>query len=285
MIKKTPSGQPSTDEDVLQELALNYPLPKLILEYRGLSKLKTTYTDKLPRMANPRTGPRAHQLMRRRWRSPDGSPATIPICRTFRSAPPRGAASAKRSSRRRAIASCRPTTRRSSCASWRICRRIRICSRPSPPAKTCIGAPQRRSLASPRRMLTSEQRRYAKVINFGLIYGMSAFGLATQLGIERGAAQQYMERYFARYPGVAQYMQRTREAARENGYVETVFGRRLFMAGHQSLEPSAAAGRRARRHQRADARHRRRPDQTGDDRGARWLEYAAAAVQADHAGA
>ena len=104
------------------------------------------------------------------------------------------------------------------------------------------------------------------MINFGLIYGMSAFGLARQLGIERSAAQQYMDRYFARYPGVAEYMQRTREMAREQGYVETVFGRRLWLPEIRSGSAGAAAGRRARGDQRADAGHRRRSDQAGDDR-------------------
>ena len=125
VVKKTPSGQPSTDEDVLQELALNYPLPKLILEYRALSKLKSTYTDKLPRMVNPRYRPRAHQLRAGGSGDRDACPATIPTCRTSPSATPKDAASAKRSSRRPDITSYRPTTPRSSCGSWRTCRRIR----------------------------------------------------------------------------------------------------------------------------------------------------------------
>ena len=136
--------------------------------------------------------------------------------------------------------------------------------------RRCASAHRGGSLRrAPRAELTSEQRRYAKVINFGLIYGMSAFGLASQLGVERSAAQQYMDRYFARYPGVADYMQRTRESAREKGYVETVFGRRLLHDGYQRVQQSAPPGRRARRDQCADAGHRRRPDQARDDRGAR----------------
>jgi DNA polymerase I len=106
----------------------------------------------------------------------------------------------------------------------------------------------------------------AKAVNFGLIYGMSAFGLAAQLNIERGAAQNYIDRYFARYPGVAEYMARTREQAKMDGYVETLFGRRLYLPEIARRQPRPPPGRRTRRDQRAHAGHRRRPDQTGDDR-------------------
>ena len=109
--------------------------------------------------------------------------------------------------------------------------------------------------------VTSDQRRYIKAVNFGLIYGMSAFGLAQQLDIERSAAAQFIDKYFARYPGVARYMQRTRESARANGFVETVFGRRLWLPGHQRRRWPAACRGGARRHQRADAGHGRGPHQ------------------------
>ena len=113
--------------------------------------------------------------------------------------------------------------------------------------------------------VTPDQRRYIKAVNFGLIYGMGAFGLATQLDIERAAAQQFIDRYFARYPGVAEYMQRTRELARAQGYVETVFGRRLWLPDIKAARRTAARRRRARGDQRADAGHRCRPDQARDD--------------------
>jgi len=228
VVKKTPSGQPSTDEDVLQELALNYPLPKLILEFRALSKLKSTYTDKLPRMVNPRTG-RVHTnygqavAVTGRLSSNDPNLQNIPI---------RNA-----EGRRIREAFIAPPGHRIVSADYsQIELRImaHLSQDPSLLESFASGEDVHRRTAAevfgvPAAELTSEQRRYAKVINFGLIYGMSAFGLASQLGVERSAAQQYMDRYFARYPGVANYMKRTREAAREKGYVETVFGRRLYM--------------------------------------------------------
>jgi DNA polymerase I len=227
-VKKTPSGQPSTDEDVLQELALNYPLPKLILDFRALSKLKSTYTDKLPRMVNARTG-RVHTnygqavAVTGRLSSNDPNLQNIPI----------------RNSEGRRIreAFIAPPGHHIVSADYsQIELRImaHLSQDPSLLAAFTSGEDVHRRTAAEvfgvaPENLTSEQRRYAKVINFGLIYGMSAFGLASQLGVERSAAQQYMDRYFARYPGVANYMQRTRESAREKGYVETVFGRRLYM--------------------------------------------------------
>jgi DNA polymerase I len=228
VLKKTPGGQPSTDEDVLQELALNYPLPKLILDYRGLAKLKSTYTDKLPRMVNPGTG-RVHTnyaqavAVTGRLSSNEPNLQNIPV-RT-----PEG--------RRIREAFIAPPGHHIVSADYSQIE-LRIMGHLSRDlnllAAFASGEDVHRRTASEifavaPEQVTSEQRRYAKVINFGLIYGMSAFGLASQLGIERAAAQQYMDRYFTRYPGVAQYMQRTREAARNTGYVETVFGRRLFM--------------------------------------------------------
>jgi len=228
VLKKTPGGQPSTDEDVLQELALNYPLPRLILDYRSLAKLKSTYTDKLPRMVNPRTG-RVHTnyaqavAVTGRLSSNEPNLQNIPI-RTLEG-------------RRIREAFVAPASHRIVSADYSQIE-LRIMAHLSRDANLLAafssGEDVHRRTASEIFSLApdqvnSEQRRYAKVINFGLIYGMSAFGLASQLGVERAAAQHYMERYFARYPGVAQYMQRTREFAHANGYVETVFGRRLFM--------------------------------------------------------
>src|SRR2546426_5788 len=174
VIKKTPSGVPSTDEDVLEKLALDHPLAKMLLDYREISKLKSTYTDKLPKMVNPRTG-RVHTnygqatAVTGRLASNDPNLQNIPV-------------------------------------------------------------------------RTPEERRYAKVINFGLIYGMSAFGLAQQLGLERATAQAYIASYFTRYPGVAKYMEEVRKAARDRGYVETVFGRRLWLPEIKSSNPARRGG-------------------------------------------
>ncbi|HYL17514.1 MAG TPA: DNA polymerase I [Burkholderiales bacterium] len=245
VIKKTPSGQPSTDEDVLQELALDYPLPKLILEYRGVSKLKSTYTDKLPRMVNPRTG-RVHTnyaqavAITGRLSSNEPNLQNIPI-RTAEG-------------RRIREAFIAPPGHRVVSADYSQIE-LRIMAHLSRDATLLAafasGEDVHRRTASevfavPPEQLTSEQRRYAKVINFGLIYGMSAFGLAAALGVERSAAQQYMDRYFARYPGVAEYMRRTRETARQQGYVETVFGRRLF-----TVDINASNGQRRQGAERA----------------------------------
>ena len=239
VIKKTPTGQPSTDEDVLQELALDYPLPKVLLDYRGLSKLKSTYTDKLPRMVNPKTG-RVHTnyaqavAVTGRLSSTDPNLQNIPV----------------RTAEGRRIREAFIAPPGASIVSADYSQiELRIMAHLSGDESLlnafATGQDVHRHTASEifgveRDQVTSEQRRYAKVINFGLIYGMSAFGLAGQLGIERNAAQQYMERYFARYPGVAAYMQHTRETAREKGYVETVFGRRLFLTEIRSSN----AGRR-----------------------------------------
>ena len=226
--KKTPGGLPSTDEDVLQELALDHPLPKLILEYRGLSKLKSTYTDKLPRMVNTMTG-RVHTnyaqavAITGRLSSNDPNLQNIPV----RTAEGR---------RIREAFIAPPGSVIVSADYSQI--ELRIMAHLSQDKGLlqafAAGEDVHRHTAAEifgveSAAVTSEQRRYAKVINFGLIYGMSAFGLASQLGIERSAAQQYMERYFLRYPGVKDYMERTREAARSLGYVETVFGRRLYL--------------------------------------------------------
>ena len=228
VVKKTPAGKPSTDESVLEKLALDYPLPKVLLQWRGLAKLKSTYTDKLPEMADPQTG-RVHTTYSQavaitgRLASSDPNLQNIPV-RT-----PEG--------RRIREAFIAPPGHQMMSADYSQIE-LRIMAHISQDAGLlkafADGEDVHRATASevfgvPIAEVNSEQRRYAKVINFGLIYGMSAFGLAANLGIERGAAQAYIDRYFARYPGVAAYMERTRAQAREQGYVETVFGRRLWL--------------------------------------------------------
>jgi DNA polymerase-1 len=239
--KKTPGGLPSTDEDVLQELALDHPLPKLILEYRGLTKLKSTYTDKLPRMVNAKTG-RVHTnygqavAVTGRLSSNDPNLQNIPV----RTAEGR---------RIREAFIAPPGSVIVSADYSQI--ELRIMAHLSQDKGLlhafATGQDVHRHTAAEvfgidSASVSSEQRRYAKVINFGLIYGMSAFGLAAQLGIERGAANQYMERYFLRYPGVKEYMERTRESARNLGYVETVFGRRLHLIDIKSGNPARRQG-------------------------------------------
>jgi len=226
--RKTATGQPSTDEEVLTELADDYPLPKLILEHRSLSKLKSTYTDKLPKMVNPNTG-RVHTnygqatAITGRLSSNDPNLQNIPV-RT-----PQG-----REIRKAFIAA--PGNVIVSADYSQI--ELRIMAHISQDASLldafAKGLDIHKATAAdifgvPISDITSEQRRYTKAVNFGLIYGMGAFGLAAQLGIERNAAQQFIDKYFARYPGVAEYMQQTRESARAKGYVETVFGRRLTL--------------------------------------------------------
>ncbi len=226
--KKTPSGDPSTDEEVLQELALDYPLPKLLLEYRGMAKLKSTYTDKLPQMVDRATG-RVHTSYSQavavtgRLASSDPNLQNIPV-RTAEGRRIREAFVAPQG--------CRIVSADYSQIELRIM--AHLSGDEGLLRAFANGEDIHRATAAEIFMVApedvdSEQRRYAKVINFGLIYGMSAFGLAKQLGIERSAATAYIDRYFARYPGVADYMQRTREQAKANGYVETVFGRRLWL--------------------------------------------------------
>jgi DNA polymerase-1 len=228
VVKKTATGQPSTDEDVLQELAADYPLPKVLLEHRALSKLKSTYTDKLPQMVNARTG-RVHTTFSQatavtgRLASNDPNLQNIPV-RTAEG-------------RRIREAFIAPPDHVLVSADYSQIE-LRIMAHLSQDDALLRafheGADIHRATAAdifgvPAQEVTAEQRRYIKAVNFGLIYGMGAFGLATQLGIERSAAQQFIDKYFQRYPGVAAYMQRTREIAREQGYVETVFGRRLWL--------------------------------------------------------
>ena len=229
VLRKTPTGQPSTNEDVLAELALDYPLPQLILEHRGLSKLKSTYTDKLPEMINPATG-RVHTCYQQavaatgRLSSSDPNLQNIPV----RTAEGR---------RIRQAFIAEPGYRVVSADYSQI--ELRIMAHLSGDAGL-IGAFAQdmdihRATAAEvfgvtADAVTDEMRRNAKAINFGLIYGMSAFGLARQLKIDRSAAQRYVDLYFARYPSVKAFMDRTREQARTQGYVETLFGRRLHLA-------------------------------------------------------
>lgn len=228
VIKKTPSGAPSTNEEVLQELALDYPLPKVIIEHRGLAKLKSTYTDKLPKMINPVTG-RVHTSYHQavtatgRLSSTDPNLQNIPI--------------RNEEGRRIRQAFIAPT-------GWKVVAidysqiELRIMAHLSGDkalldafkhGKDIHSATAAEILGVDISQVSSEQRRRAKAVNFGLIYGMSAFGLAKQLGISRGEAQHYMDIYFERYPGVMQYMEDTRTQASETGYVETLFGRRLHL--------------------------------------------------------
>lgn len=240
-LKKTPSGAPSTDEDVLQELALDYPLPKVILEYRGLAKLKSTYTDKLPRMINTSTG-RVHTSYSQavaitgRLASSEPNLQNIPV-RTAEG-------------RRIRQAFIAPAGSKIISADYSQIE-LRIMAHLSQDEGLldafAKGEDIHRATAAEifgveRSEVSSEQRRYAKVINFGLIYGMSAFGLAQNLNIERSAAQSYIERYFARYPGVRAYMNDTREQAKDKGYVETLFGRRLWVPEINSPNGMRRAG-------------------------------------------
>ncbi len=228
VLRKTPTGQPSTAEDVLEELAEAHALPKLILEYRGLAKLKSTYTDKLPEQINERTGrvhTSYHQAVAQTGRlsSTDPNLQNIPI-RT-------------QEGRRIRQAFIAPPGHVLLAADYSQIE-LRIMAHLSGDEGLLRAFAEDRDVHQATAaevfgleadQVTGDQRRSAKAINFGLIYGMSAFGLARQLGIERGAAAQYVDLYFARYPGVKRYMDETRERAKSLGYVETVFGRRLYL--------------------------------------------------------
>ncbi|MFT6067052.1 MAG: DNA polymerase-1 [Methylophilaceae bacterium] len=240
-LKKTPSGKPSTNEDVLQELALDHPLPKVLLEYRGLAKLKSTYTDKLPKMINQETG-RVHTSYNQavaitgRLASSDPNLQNIPV-RTAEGRRIREAFIAPEGSH---IVSADYSQ-----IELRIMAHL---SKDEGMLKAFANnedihrATAAEVFGVEKDKVESEQRRFAKVINFGLIYGMSAFGLAQNLNIERSAAASYIERYFARYPGVRQYMDDTRESAKENSYVETYFGRRLWVPEINSSNGTRRAG-------------------------------------------
>jgi DNA polymerase I len=233
--QKTRTGQPSTAEEVLEELAEKYLLPRIILEYRGLAKLRSTYTEKLPEQIDPETG-RVHTSYHQavavtgRLSSSDPNLQNIPIrtpegrrIRQAFVAPPGyvllSADYSQIELRIMAHLSGDEGLRRAFAEDDDIHR-----ATAAEVFEVALDA------------VSNDQRRAAKAINFGLIYGMSAFGLARQLGIERSAAQDYVARYFGRYPGVREYMERTRASARERGFVETVFGRRLYLPDIQSRD-------------------------------------------------
>ena len=241
VVKKTPSGAPSTDEEVLERLALDHPLAKILLDYREIAKLKSTYTDKLPRMVNARTG-RVHTnyaqatAVTGRLASNDPNLQNIPV-RT-----PEG-----RRIREAFIAppGCLLVSADYSQIELRIM--AHISGDESLLAAFERGEDVHRATAADvfgreLHQVTPEERRYAKTINFGLIYGMSGFGLAQQLGLERATAEAYIASYFTRYPGVKRYMDETRALARERGYVETVFGRQLWLPDIRSSAPGRRSG-------------------------------------------
>jgi DNA polymerase-1 len=228
VLRKTPTGQPSTAEDVLEELAESFPLPRLILDYRTLAKLRSTYTEKLPLQINPDTG-RVHTSYHQavaatgRLSSQDPNLQNIPV----RSA----------EGRRIRQAFVAPPGYRLLAADYSQIE-LRIMAhlsrdegllRAFAEDKDIHQATAAEVFSVPLESVSADQRRSAKAINFGLIYGMSAFGLARQLGVGRNAAQSYVDLYFARYPGVRRYMDETRAQARRTGFVQTVFGRRLFL--------------------------------------------------------
>lgn len=244
VLRKTPKGAPSTDEDVLTKLAADYPLPRTLLDYRGLAKLKSTYTDKLPKMINPDTG-RVHTdyaqaaVITGRLASSDPNLQNIPV---------------RTEEGRRIRMAFVPSDGGVIVSADYSQIELRVMAHLSGDANLqrafSDGEDIHRATAaevfgvSPEEV-NAEQRRAAKAINFGLIYGMSAFGLAANLGITRDAAQTYIDRYFARYPGVAEYMARIKKQASANGYVETVFGRRLWLPDINAKGPRRAGAERA----------------------------------------
>ena len=240
-LKKTPGGAPSTSEEVLAELALDYPLPKVILEHRGLAKLKSTYTDKLPLMINPKTG-RVHTSYHQavaatgRLSSTDPNLQNIPV--------------RNEEGRRIRQAFIAPEDYVIVSADYSQIE-LRIMAHLSrdkglltafAEGKDIHRATAAEVFGLPLESVSGEQRRSAKAINFGLIYGMSAFGLSRQLNIPRKESQKYMDLYFERYPGVLEYMERTRAQAKEKGYVETLDGRRLYLPDINSSNAARRAG-------------------------------------------
>ncbi len=244
IIKKTPSGLPSTNEEVLEKLALDYPLPKIILDYRSMAKLKSTYTDKLPKMVNPATG-RVHTnyaqavAVTGRLASNDPNLQNIPV----------------RTEEGRHIREAFIAPKGYFIVSADYSQiELRIMAHLSGDKRLLEAFHQgediHRATAAEIFSLTPlevspDQRRYAKTINFGLIYGMSAFGVASSLNISRVNAKNYIDRYFQRYPGVAAYMENTRKQAASHGYVETVFGRRLWLPEIRSTGVRRQAAERA----------------------------------------
>ncbi len=227
-MRKTPTGQPSTAEDVLEELAESYALPRLIMEYRGFAKLKSTYTDKLPLQIDPRTG-RVHTSYHQAVAATGRLSSTDPNLQNIPIRTPEG--------RRIRQAFVAPPGHVLMAADYSQIE-LRIMAHLSGDQGLLEAFAQERDIhqataaevfGTPLDQVSHDQRRSAKAINFGLIYGMSAFGLARQLGIDRGAAQRYVDLYFQRYPGVKRFMDETRAQARQQGFVETVFGRRLYL--------------------------------------------------------
>ena len=242
--KKTPGGAPSTNEDALQELALDHPLPKLILDYRGLAKLKSTYTDKLPNMVNPRTG-RVHTnysqavAVTGRLSSNEPNLQNIPV-RTAEG----------RKIREAFIAEAGNVIVSADYSQIELRIMAHLSGDDSLLKAFAADADIHAATAAEVQgvaldAVTADMRRMAKAVNFGLIYGMSAFGLAAQLNVERSVAQFYIDRYFARYPGVLDYMNRTREQAKLHGYVETLFGRRLYLPEIRAAGPRRQGAERA----------------------------------------
>jgi DNA polymerase-1 len=228
VLKKTPKGQPSTAEGVLQELAVNYPLPELILKYRSLSKLRSTYTEKLPLMINPDTG-RVHTSYRQAVAATGRLSSTDPNLQNIPIRSPEG-----RRIRQAFVPASGSTMVSADYSQIELRIMAHLSGDPGLLKAFAEGADIHRATASEVFAtalddVSTDQRRAAKAINFGLIYGMSAFGLAQQLKIDRSDAQQYVDLYFDRYPGVKQFMDDTRALAHEQGYVETVFGRRLYL--------------------------------------------------------
>jgi DNA polymerase-1 len=244
ILKKTPGGQPSTDESVLQDLAREYELPKILLEHRTLAKLKNTYTDSLPDQISPTTG-RVHTSYHQavtatgRLSSADPNLQNIPI----------------KSEEGRMIRKAFIAPNGSKLISVDYSQiELRIMAHLSKDkgmikafenGEDIHSATAAEVFGNPGEAVTDEQRRSAKAINFGLIYGMSAFGLGKALGIPRNMAQDYIDSYFAKYPGVRLYMAQTKERAREKGYVETLFGRRLYLPGIHSGRTRQASERAA----------------------------------------
>jgi DNA polymerase-1 len=228
VLRKTPTGQPSTAEDVLEELAVSYALPRLIMDYRAFAKLRSTYTEKLPQQIDPRTG-RVHTSYHQAVAATGRLSSTDPNLQNIPIRTPEG--------RRIRQAFVAPPGHVLMAADYSQIE-LRIMAHLSGDQGLLEAFAQDRDIHQataaevfgvPVEQVLHEQRRSAKAINFGLIYGMSAFGLARQLGIERGAAQRYVDLYFERYPGVKRFMDETRAQARAQGYVETVFGRRLYL--------------------------------------------------------
>ena len=268
-LKKTQAGGYSTAADVLEGLRGRHEIVDLILEQRQLSKLLSTYVDALPGLVNPRTG-RLHTSFNQtgaetgRLSSSNPNLQNIPIRTDV------GGRSAGRSWPSGLACCSRPTTRRWSCASWRTSPATSTCWPRSRAARTSTPARRRRSTACRLSQVTKEQRAVAKMMNFATSYGVTAFGLAQRTGLSRTEADQFMQRYFATYPGVKRYIDETKQLAREQGYVETLLGRRRYFpvlqdAGHRPAGLQHPPGRRARGHQPPHPGHRGRHHQDRDD--------------------